>query len=269
MLYKIVFYLFDLFPRLKRWFWKKWYTLFTQKVENPNLKFMNYGYFGLERSLTLDAEDENNRFTIQLYHHVASQVNLKGLKVLEVGSGRGGGAAYIAKYLSPERMEGVDISPSAIALCNKNYKQENLTFQQGDAERLPFDDNFFDVVINVESSHCYASMEKFLNEVKRVLKPNGAFLFCDLRKAKRMDDLLKKLDTDGLKLITKKDITSNVIKASKIMTTERLNAISKFKYAWLRKILESFAAVEGSKMYKSFTSGDSKYISAHCQNYKP
>jgi ubiquinone/menaquinone biosynthesis C-methylase UbiE len=268
MLYKIAFYLFDLFPRFKKWFWKKWYTVLAQKVNNPNLKFMNYGYLDAALHLELNAVDEADRYTIQLYHHVTTQINLGGLKVLEVGSGRGGGAAYIAKYLNPAQMIGVDISTSAITLCKKNYTLSNLTFQQGDSERLPFEDNTFDAVINVESSHCYASMEKFLNEVKRVLKPNAAFLFCDLRRVEGMKGLLNKLNTDGLQLITKKDITSNVIEASKKMTAERLNAISNFKYSCLRKVLHSFAAVEGSKMYKSFTSGQSKYISAYCKNDK-
>ncbi len=268
MLYKIVFYLFDLFPRLKKWFWKKWYTVFAQKVKNPQLKFMNYGYFDAALNLKLDSADEADRYTIQLYHHVATQINLAGLKVLEVGSGRGGGAAYIAKYLNPSQIIGVDISPSAIALSKKNNTLSNLIFQQGDSEQLPFEDNTFDAVINVESSHCYASMEKFLNEVKRVLKPDGAFLFCDLRREEGMRNLLLELNADGMQLITKKDITSNVIKASKQMTAERLNAISNFKYSWLRKILHSFAAVEGSKMYESFTSGKSQYMSAYCKNDK-
>tara|TARA_E500000331_G_C17250017_1_gene710707 strand:+ start:102 stop:275 length:174 start_codon:yes stop_codon:yes gene_type:complete len=57
MLYKIVFYLFDLFPRFKKWFWKKWYTVLAQKVNNPNLKFMNYGYFDAELHLELNAVD--------------------------------------------------------------------------------------------------------------------------------------------------------------------------------------------------------------------
>ena len=42
-------------------------------------------------NVRLKSEDEKDRYPIQLYHHVASQINLKGLKVLEVGSGRGGG----------------------------------------------------------------------------------------------------------------------------------------------------------------------------------
>ena len=258
MLYKIVFYFFDLFPRLKKWFWKTWYTVFAQKVSNSDLKFMNYGYFDSELNLKLGPEDEVNRYTIQLYHHVATQINLKDLKVLEVGSGRGGGADYIARYLNPKKMTGIDISPSAIALCKKNYTSSNLVFQQGDAEQLPFLNNSFDAIINVESSHCYASMDKFLNEVKRVLKPGGVFLFCDLRRVEGIDSLFNKLDANSLRLMAKKDITPNVIEASRIMTEERVKAISRFNFFWFRKILYSFAAVEGSKMYKSFASGQSK-----------
>ena len=35
----------------------------------------------------------------------------------------------------------------------------------GDSENLPFEDNTFDAVLNIESSHCYASMDKFIKEV--------------------------------------------------------------------------------------------------------
>lgn len=268
MLYRIVFYIFDLFPRLKKWFWKKWYTIFSQKVSDSNLKFMNYGYFSSDLNLDLNFEDERDRYTIQLYHHVASQIDLNGLKVLEVGSGRGGGAAYIAKHLNPSKIQGIDISPSAIELCKKEYNYSNLTFKLGDSEKMPFEENTFDAVINVESSHCYASMHNFLQEVKRVLSPRGYFLFCDLRKENRIEELLNQLNTNGLRLIAKKDITSNIIEASVLMSKDRRKAINKFRFSWFRKILESFAAVEGSKMHQSFTSGYSKYISAYCQNDK-
>ena len=165
-------------------------------------------------------------------------------------------------------MEGIDISASAIQLCKKNYQHNNLIFKLGDSEDMPFQDNVFDVVINVESSHCYASMKKFLQEVKRVLKPRGYFLFCDLRKKDCIEELLSQLNTDGLRLLAKQDITLNIIKASVLMSQERKRLINKFRFSWFRRILESFAAVEGSKMYESFTSGHSKYISAYCQNDK-
>ena len=182
MLYKLVYFIFQLFPAFKRWFWKKWYTILASKVNDPDLKFMNYGYLSDKMVLKLNEEDEKDRYSIQLYQHIASQINLKGLKVLEVGSGRGGGSSYIARYHNVANMSGVDISPTAVDFCNKTYNINNLDFTVGDSEKLPFDDNTFDVVINVESSHCYSSMDNFLSEVKRVLKKRGSFLFCDLRR---------------------------------------------------------------------------------------
>ena len=89
MLYKIVYFIFQLFPSLKKWFWKKWYTVLANKADDPDLRFMNYGYFSEKLALTLNDEDEKDRYSIQLYHHVASQIDLTGLQVLEVGSGRG------------------------------------------------------------------------------------------------------------------------------------------------------------------------------------
>ena len=266
MLYKIVYFIFQLFPFLRKWFWKKWYTVLANKANDPDLRFMNYGYFSEELSLTLNKEDEKDRYSIQLYHHVASQIDLKGLKVLEVGSGRGGGSAYISKYLDVSEMFGVDISPTAVELCNKIYNINNLTFKLGDSENLPFDDNTFDAIVNIESSHCYASMSNFLKEAKRVLKPGGSFLFCDLRRKEYLEEMLKTINTNGFKVIEKKDITPNIIEASIKMTHARKEAIKNLKVeSWFKKILESFAATDGSKVHQSFKDGYMKYYSAYCQ----
>ena len=53
---------------------------------------------------------------------------------------------------------------------------------QADAEKLPFDDESFDAIINVESSHCYPHIDSFLSEVRRVLAPGGCFGIVDFRK---------------------------------------------------------------------------------------
>ena len=59
---------------------------------------------------------------------------------------------------------------------------QGLSYVQADAENLPFDDASFDVVINVESSHCYPHIDRFLSEVRRVLAPGGCFGIVDFRK---------------------------------------------------------------------------------------
>jgi ubiquinone/menaquinone biosynthesis C-methylase UbiE len=46
-------------------------------------------------------------------------------------------------------------------------------------EKLPFPDESFDAVINVEASHAYPQLSRFLGEVARVLHPGGHFFYAD------------------------------------------------------------------------------------------
>ena len=95
-------------------------------------------------------------------------------------------------------MTGVDFSQKAVQFCRDHHQLEGLTFVPGDAEALPFADESFDAVINVESSHCYRSMPAFLGQVQRVLRPGGYFLFADLRTASDSERLHQNLLECGL-----------------------------------------------------------------------
>ena len=59
-------------------------------------------------------EDEQEQYNLQLYHYLVSTLtqkqNLRGLDILEVGSGRGGGISFIVRYMSPRSAIGIDIS---------------------------------------------------------------------------------------------------------------------------------------------------------------
>ncbi|HII43378.1 TPA: class I SAM-dependent methyltransferase, partial [Candidatus Thalassarchaeaceae archaeon] len=55
-------------------------------------------------------------------------------QVLEVGSGRGGGASWIAKTHTPAKLTGVDFSAEAVGHCKRWYSaQTNLQFIEGNA----------------------------------------------------------------------------------------------------------------------------------------
>ena len=171
-------------PKFRRLMMKSWYETLVVLDRERDITFMNYGYSGLDSApneISLNDGEQANRYCIQLYHHVAAAIDLSGKDVVEVGSGRGGGASYIARYLRPRSMKGIDFSKKAIEFCRKYYSVDGLSFAQGDAENLPLADNSVDVIINLESSHCYGSMTKFLSEVYRVLRPDGHFLFSDHR----------------------------------------------------------------------------------------
>src|SRR5437764_15018685 len=89
-------------PSLGRAMIRSWYQMLVVLDREREISFMNYGYADIDPStkeLKLGEGEGANRFCIQLYQHVAGAVDLSGKNVVEVGSGRGGGASYIARHL--------------------------------------------------------------------------------------------------------------------------------------------------------------------------
>ncbi len=242
-------------PRFKKFSKQVMYQFLARYYQKQDWTFMNYGYAHLdddEKAPDLQREDEVNRFCIQLYHHVASAVDLAERKVLEIGSGRGGGAQYIKTYLEPQLVVGVDYSKNAVNLCNKSCATEGLAFVPGDAENLPFNDNVFDAVINVESSHCYHSMDRFLSEVRRVLKPGGHFLFADFRDSEHLSLLDIQLQRTGMTQIKQTNITPNVVAALDIDHERKLAQIQRGAPKLLTGLLQQFAGSKGTRIYRRF-----------------
>lgn len=252
---------------IRRLFWKLWYRHIVGHCVQQDWTFWNYGYAPLDtktEKLELEEADETNRVGIQLYHHVASAVNLKDLNVLEVGCGRGGGSYYIKRYLKPKTMVGADFCEKALAFCNEYYSIEGLSFKAANAESLPFEDNSFDVVVNVESSHCYGSMDAFLTEVRRVLRLGGYFLLADFREKFRIDMLHQQLRDSGMTLIREENITPNVIEAMKLENKKKMTYLSTVSKLWLNTS-KQMIGVEGSGVYKSFRDGGMIYVSVVMQ----
>lgn len=245
----------------RRIIWKPVYEILAKKIKVENWDFMNYGYvpFAYETSLTLAPEDEINRYPLQLYHYLASAVEVLQKEMLEVGCGRGGGANYIRKYLKPKKVTGLDIALNAIKLANEKHSTGGLQFIQGNAENLPFNDAGFDVVINVESCHAYGSVPAFLKEVKRVLRPGGYFLCTDIRSPNGMQTLKNNLLATGMHFSIEEDITNNVINAIELEEEVKQKRISDSIPKWLIKAFKEFAGVKGSKIHKDLQEGSLVY----------
>ena len=261
MLAKLFITLAHLSPGLKRFTWHRLYQYLARNYPTEDWTFMNYGFQPTQEfePPILDGEDERNRYFIQLYHYVATGINIEGRQVLEVGSGRGGGAAYIKRYLKPKAMTGVDFAEHAVNFCRARQKIEGLWFRQGQAESLPFEDASFDAVVNIESSHCYGSMEAFVAEVTRVLKPKGYFLFADLRNRDSSEKLQAELTIAGLQVLKKVDITKNVVSALDAYNEKKLTLMQNMLTSWLRKPFQEFAGVKGSQIYEGFKDGTMVY----------
>jgi ubiquinone/menaquinone biosynthesis C-methylase UbiE len=210
--------------------------------------FMNYGYHAAE-PLVLQPRDEEHRYSIQLYHRVAGAIDLRGLDVLEVGSGRGGGAAFVMRYLHPRSVTAVDMAASAIDFCREYYRIPGLHFQVGDAEALPFPDDSFDALLNVESSICYQHPERFFAEVQRVLRPGGHFLYADIRSQEEVPAWEAQLAASGLDQLEQEDITRQVVEALDRDHERRSRLIHQFVPRPLRRTFREFAGVQGSEFF--------------------
>lgn len=244
---------------------KYWYRNATRLLHDDDRTFLDYGYASLddtEEEVELSDVDEPNRASIQLYRHVIGAVDLAGLDVLEVSCGHGGGASYVMRRLEPRSVVAVDLNPNAIDWCQRRIRFEGLSFFQCDAQCLQFEADRFDAVINVEASHCYPDMRRFLSEVVRVLRPGGYFLFADARIGRKASEALQdELAGSSLELIRKEDITANIVKALEMDSERRLDEISRLGPRFMRRYVEEWAAVKGSSVYESFRRGESVYVS--------
>jgi SAM-dependent methyltransferase len=256
-------FLCRLSPGTKRSLWKWAYQYMAKRDKDAELLFMNYGFApaGSDgEKLPLGEDDEKHRLQIQLYNHVVKAVDLKDKAVLEIGCGRGGGASYIMRYLEPRSVTAVDFANTAIAFCNSYHTVEGLSFLAGDAESLPFEEERFDVVINVESSRCYSSLGRFVAGVRKVLRPGGHFLFSDFRAGGEMPELRRQLKDSGLKLKREEFITANILRAMELDHPRKSRLIQQKAPRVWRRALESFTGTKGSKIYNSFESGYNKYF---------
>ena len=239
--------------------WKWWYQKLAKANDDSGFRFMNYG-FEDGNGPELEDEDEANRMFIQLYSMNIRGVDLEGKQVLEVGSGRGGGASWIAKTHKPAKLTGVDFSAEAVGHCQSWYAdQSNLEFIEGNAQDLPFEDATFDVVYNVESSHCYGDMGAFVEQAIRVLKPGGMFCWTDLRDAKTMETLPALFESKGFEIVESADVAQEVIRALDEINETKMKAIEEKVPNSVRRSFETFAGIKGTPVYEGFVSGSMAY----------
>jgi ubiquinone/menaquinone biosynthesis C-methylase UbiE len=245
---------FSRFPALARFVTWAEYELISRLAPQAGITLLNFGYADLngQAPLSLEPEDERQRFQIQMYHHVACVAgnDWATKQVLEISSGRGGGAAYLYRRFKPAQYTGLDLSDTAVAFCRRYHTsgKPDLRFVPGNASRLPFDDASFDIVINVEASLYYPDVPQFLSEVVRVLKPGGYFLYTDLRYEDELTGWQSQLCAMPLAQIMEENITPNVVQALEIDRARKLALIKRYAPAPLRQPFSLFAGINGAGM---------------------
>jgi ubiquinone/menaquinone biosynthesis C-methylase UbiE len=247
---------------IRKAIWRLWYPFLTRRLRGEEVLFLNYA-FETEPpvNIKLDPEDEPNRACIQLYHHVASQVELQGKEVLEVSCGHGGGASWITRTMRPARYTGVDLNPTGVRFCEKRHRVDGLTFRQGDAQKLPVPEASYDAVINVEASHCYPDFAGFLAEVARVLRPGGHFLYADFRFRDGWDEWESAIAGAPLEVLQTRNIRAEVLRGMERNASRSEALVVQNLPRFLHALGRDFAGIPGSRVYEALKSCELNYRS--------
>jgi arsenite methyltransferase len=134
--------------------------------------------------------EEMERHHLDITEKAIRMMELRpGERILDLGCGAGWATRILARLVgeAPEgfgQVIGLDISDEMIRRARAGSKEfENAMFICGSAEQVPWEENFFDKILSVESFYYYANQERALGELFRVLAPKGQlFILINLYK---------------------------------------------------------------------------------------
>ena len=119
--------------------------------------------------------ETKNRYILEPYIEDFAQFSsFNNLKVLEIGVGMGSDHSQIALN-NPKSLYGIDLTPRAIEHTKKRFASLNLksNLKDDNAEKLSFKSDSFDAIYSYGVIHHSPNTQECVNEIWRVLKPNG------------------------------------------------------------------------------------------------
>ena len=130
-----------------------------------------------------ESKKNYQRWMVPLADDVIEVTGLKEGVILDVGCGPGLLTRELARRSKKLQVIGIDVSYYAIKQAKRNcHELNNVTFKIADVSRLPFKDNFFDLVICKDSLHHFGNLKRALREMCRVVKREGTVYLQDLRR---------------------------------------------------------------------------------------
>lgn len=103
----------------------------------------------------------------------------KNLKILDVATGPGRLAFYLEDHIKDAKITAVDINENMLKRAKQIAKEKmsRVKFMKGDIYHLPFKKEQFDIVVGLRFSMHLPKLEKALEEMSRILRPDGILVF--------------------------------------------------------------------------------------------
>lgn len=138
---------------------------------------------------------KHNPFTKDVYVFVIKRVSQEITKwlVLDVGTGPGYLPIAIAKLMNEVEVVGIDLGVDMVRMAKASAQKagvaDRVKLEVMNAQKMHYEDSYFDSVVSTRSFHHWRNKVKVLNEIYRVLKPGGKALIYELRKDAPAEDL--------------------------------------------------------------------------------
>jgi ubiquinone/menaquinone biosynthesis C-methylase UbiE len=184
------------------------------------------------------------------------RMNLRpGERVLDLGCGSGWATRLLARLVSdgPEgfgQVVGVDVSDEMIRQARVASKDfDNIMFVWGSATQIPWEENFFDKMLSVESFYYYPDQERALAELFRVMAPKGRlFILINLYKD----------NAYSLQWVDKLKVPVHVRSAAEYVDMLKKHAFENVEYAQIPDdtptpddyVTKSFSSLDDLKAFK-------------------
>lgn len=119
----------------------------------------------------------DGKYTLPFNQYLSGHVPLKdGDRILDVACGNGRLLKMLAKKAKVEAF-GIDISDEMVKAAQEANRE--ITFYVSEADKTPFEDNFFDAITVSCAFHHFVRPDAFLKEAHRILKPQGKIYIAD------------------------------------------------------------------------------------------
>jgi ubiquinone/menaquinone biosynthesis C-methylase UbiE len=147
-----------------------------------------------ERVFAGDFADEyarkHRKIAEKFGHEIAGKLAQRGFeagRILDTGCGFGATAVVLAQAFARSEVVGIDLSEPLLELALQAVQGtdlgERVTFERADVQKIPYDDDSFDALVNLQMLHIVEDPIAMLDEMERVLAPDGVLFLADIRRS--------------------------------------------------------------------------------------
>ncbi|WP_455391806.1 class I SAM-dependent methyltransferase [[Eubacterium] cellulosolvens] len=139
------------------------------------------------KTYTKRNEKRNRKITKTVIIKNLNEFGFKTGTILDAGCGAGEVCIELAHGFPEAKIVGIDLGEPLLKMARDGAKEEGVekqvTFKKGDVTKIPFPDDSFNVVVSINVFHILDDPIQMLNEIERVLAPEGQLLILCIRRS--------------------------------------------------------------------------------------